>query len=139
MSNSHIEHGLTHRPITKPGASTHTPMVVLIIALIFGMYGLVSHWDNQADLETQIINMQLAHAAQRAVDEQDLAWRISDAYAQGQRDAMAAVKATPTGLALAQACQALLHSDDQVTRQASTQSKPARSPAAPAARTSKGA
>lgn len=103
------QHGLP-RP-TQPAwrrVLADAPLVVGLIALIFGMLILTSHWDEVARRQEQELVEERRRALQAQIEvEVASSERIARAYEQGQVDALAAAASTPAGLQLAQACLAL--------------------------------
>lgn len=97
----HRQHcGITSRPKQPTKGSTF-----LIVIAIVATYALAHQWDENARLEDQFIQAQLAHTADLSEAEREWAAKVAQAYRAGQRDAMRNLSADD-GMALAQACQA---------------------------------
>lgn len=94
-----------------------TLAVFAVIVFVLLCYGLLSHADADTgqpitdDATAQAVAASVAEAQAyeqgQAAARRELAPRVADAYAQGQRDAMHAVQGMPVGIELVQACQAL--------------------------------
>ena len=97
----HRQHGAVNR--NRPGYDW--ALAALFVEVIVSLYGLAGAWDEQSQLETQLVNAQLKHAADMGDAERDWSARVAAAYAQGQRDAVAGLTAGQ-GLEFAKACQA---------------------------------
>jgi hypothetical protein len=112
------QHGLAaHRPaVTVPEQMARRNLVVVLACVLglLGLYVVGSALDIAAeqrasaeqqrlieslDREAQVLDEQLVRQAELA--------RLREAYAQGQRDAMAALRDRPEGVALLQACRAM--------------------------------
>jgi hypothetical protein len=112
------QHGLTtHRPaVTVPEQMARRNLVIVLacVLALLGLYVVGSALDiaaeQRARAEQQMLIESLDHEAdmldQQLVRETQLA-QLREAYAQGQRDAMAAVRDRPEGVALLQACRAM--------------------------------
>jgi len=98
--------GVPSRPTPNSGRISTVLMLLAIVAT----YALVHQWDENARLEQQFIQAQLAHTADLSDTEREWAAKVAQAYRAGQRDAIANLSARD-GMALAQACQAWKYRD----------------------------
>jgi hypothetical protein len=86
-------------------------VLVTLLVLLAGVvvYSLIAVGDTVGDEATVAQSTAEAQAYAQGEDaaRRELAPRVAEAYAQGQRDAVLSVQGLPEGLALAQACFAL--------------------------------
>ena len=74
---------------------------LVIIAVVIGLYMLAAQADDEAAAEAR---QRSGARLEQAQQLQQLPRKVSAAYEQGMNDALAAVRDTPDGAALAQAC-----------------------------------
>jgi hypothetical protein len=85
--NQHRQHGM--EPISKGDKAWRRFVVIsMMIMGILYLYGIAHTWDERAEAEDRIIQVQLRQLAERGDIERKALQRVADAYAQGQRDAL---------------------------------------------------
>lgn len=104
MSNPHSEHGMPARKPT-PGHDSSWWNTALVVLCVLLSYLVAMQFDQIDELEQQLIQEQLDDAAHMGVIEREVTDKIAQAYAQGQRDAVASLN-SKAALQVAQLCQA---------------------------------
>lgn len=95
----------THATLDMGRVRHWTWILVAIVAVLLAI-GYGQSVDEQAAAEDERISAR-AFESGRSQGRGELLATVREAYAQGQRDAMAAVRGEATGVALLQACQAM--------------------------------
>lgn len=110
MSSPHTEHGLPGTPQpnqAQPSSWWNTALIICCVVLVY----LVAMQNDQIDeLQQDIIQQQLDNDYDLGQYERLATAKIAAAYAQGQRDAIDALK-PQSALQVAQLCQAWRYAD----------------------------
>lgn len=103
MSSPHTEHGMPTKAAAKSDPSWWNTMLVVICIVL--AYLVARQNDEITELRQDVIQEHLDAQIDMGAIEREATQKIAAAYAQGQRDALAALK-PDTALQVAQLCQA---------------------------------
>lgn len=103
MSSPHTEHGMPKKAAAKTEPSWWNTILVVICVVL--AYLVARQNDEITELRQDIVQEHLDAQIDMGTIEREATQKIAAAYAQGQRDALAALK-PDTALQVAQLCQA---------------------------------